>query len=66
MVDAWGVIAGPQVVAVTDSVWVKGNKLFIKVTSSPWRHELHLQRMQWKMKLNEHLEGDFVDEVIFR
>jgi predicted nucleic acid-binding Zn ribbon protein len=66
MVDAWGIVAGPQVIAVTDSVWVKGNKLFVRITSSTWRHELHLQRQQWKSKLNEYLEGDFVDEVIFR
>ena len=66
MVDAWGIVAGPQVVAVTDTVWVRGGKLFVKVTSSTWRHELHLQRLQWRVKLNEHLGGDFVDEVIFR
>lgn len=66
MVDAWGAIAGPQVIAVTDSVWVRGGKLFVKVTSSPWRHELHLQRSQWKRKLNEYLQGEFVDEVVFR
>ncbi|NNE36334.1 MAG: DUF721 domain-containing protein [Rhodothermales bacterium] len=66
MVDAWGIVAGPQVIAVTDRVWVKGSTLFVKVTSSTWRHELHLQRMQWKSRLNETLEGDFVDEVVFR
>ena len=66
MIDAWGEVAGPQVIAVTHSVWVKGRKLFVKVTSSTWRHELNLQRSQWKDRLNRHLEGEFVEEVVFR
>jgi predicted nucleic acid-binding Zn ribbon protein len=66
MIDAWAEVAGPKALAVTDAVWVKGSRLFIKITSSAWRHELHLQREAWRDKLNEHLGFALVSEVVFR
>lgn len=66
IIESWAEMAGPQINAVTDSVWMKNHVLFIKVTSAPWRHELHLRRDEWTRKLNDRLGRDFVHEIVFR
>lgn len=64
-IEAWAEVAGPQINGVTDSAWVKGQKLYVRITSSVWRHELHLRRRAWRDRLNEHLGNDLVKEIIF-
>ncbi len=66
MIEAWADLAGPQILAVTDSVWVRRGRLFVKLTSATWRQELHLQRSQWMRRINEHLGAELVKELVFR
>ena len=66
VVEAWAVLAGPQINGVTETAWMKGRTLYVKVTSAPWRQELHLRRRQWKKRLNEELGEALVEEVVFR
>ena len=65
-VEGWAILAGPQINAVTHTAWVKGRRLYVKIASSAWRHELHLQRRQWRRRLNDHLGADLVEEIVFR
>ncbi|HLT46403.1 MAG TPA: DUF721 domain-containing protein [Rubricoccaceae bacterium] len=65
-VEAWPELAGPTVAAVTEAVWMRDGRLFVKVRSAPWRHQLHLQREGWRRRLNERLGREVVDEVVFR
>jgi len=65
-VESWGEVAGPQINGVTNSAWVKGDVLFVKISSPSWRHALHVQRRQWRERLNEHLGADLVREIVFR
>jgi predicted nucleic acid-binding Zn ribbon protein len=65
-IEAWAEMAGPQINAVTDSAWVSRGKLFVKITSAAWRHELHLQRRAWRGRLNERLGKDLVEDIVFR
>jgi predicted nucleic acid-binding Zn ribbon protein len=65
-VEAWPELAGPTVAAVTESVWMRDGRLFVKVRSAPWRHQLHLQREGWRRRLNERLGREVVDEIVFR
>jgi predicted nucleic acid-binding Zn ribbon protein len=65
-VEAWPVLAGPTVAAVTESVRMRDGRLFVKVRSAAWRHQLHLQREGWRRRLNEHLGREVVDEIVFR
>ena len=65
-VEAWAHLAGPQINALTDRVWVNGGRLFVKVRSAPWRHQLHLQREAWRARLNEDLGREVVREIVFR
>ncbi|MCH8030756.1 MAG: DUF721 domain-containing protein [Bacteroidetes bacterium] len=65
-VDAWPMLAGPAIEQVTESVWVRDGRLFVKIRSAAWRHQLHLQRESWRDRINEHLGREVVDEVVFR
>lgn len=65
-VEAWPDLAGPTIAGVTESVWMKDGRLFVKVRSAAWRHQLHLQREGWRRRLNERLGREVVDEVVFR
>lgn len=65
-VETWAFLAGPQINAVTENVWMKGRTLFVKVRSAPWRHQLHLQRRAWCARLNQELGAEVVEEIVFR
>jgi predicted nucleic acid-binding Zn ribbon protein len=66
IVEAWATVAGPQINGVTDSAWVKYGVLYVKINSAAWRHELHLRREAWRKRVNDHLDDDLVDEIVFR
>ncbi len=66
VVEAWAMLAGPQINNVTESVWMKGTRLFVKIRSSAWRQELHLQRQQWRERLNKELGQELIHEIVFR
>ncbi len=65
-IEAWYQIAGPTINEVTESVWIERKKLLVKVSSSVWRQELHLQRRAWLQRLNEKAGDYVVQEIIFR
>ena len=65
-VEAWAMLAGPQINGVTHSAWVKGDRLYVKLTSATWRQELHLRRREWRDRLNEQLGKELVQEIVFR
>lgn len=66
VVEAWATLVGPRVNNVTESVWMQGRKLFVKIRSAAWRQELHLQREDWRTRLNDELGKDLVHEIVFR
>lgn len=65
-IEVWATLAGPQINGVTQSAWVRGDKLYVKITSAAWRQELHLRRGQWQERLNEQLGDELVREIVFR
>lgn len=66
VIETWAAVAGTKINSVTESAWMKGSTLYIKITSAAWRQELHMNRRQWRERLNGALESDPVDEIIFR
>lgn len=66
VVDAWFEISGPAVSAITESIWVSSGRLFVKVSSPTWRHELNLQRDEWRDRLNDHVGSRVIREIVFR
>ncbi len=66
VVEAWAVVAGPQICAVTENARYQDGSLQVQLTSAVWRHSLHAQRSAWRSRLNEELGGNLVHEIIFR
>lgn len=66
VVETWASVAGAEVNSVTESVWMDDATLYVKITSAPWRQELHLHRGEWREQLNEALDKELVDEIVFR
>ena len=66
VVEAWPLLVGPTISAVTEQVWMRDGVLHVKVRSAAWRHQLQFQRVQWRDRLNEHVGRDVVTDVAFR
>jgi predicted nucleic acid-binding Zn ribbon protein len=66
VVETWATLAGPQINGVTESVWMKGKTLYVKIRSSAWRQELHMKRREWRRRLNSELGREVVEEINFR
>jgi predicted nucleic acid-binding Zn ribbon protein len=66
VVETWAAVAGTDINSVTESVWMKGSTLYVKITSAAWRQELHMNRRKWRQRLNGELETDLVEEIVFR
>jgi predicted nucleic acid-binding Zn ribbon protein len=64
-VDTWAEVAGPTIAGVTERAWMRDGRLFVKLRSAPWRHQLHLQREAWRDRLNHQLGRPIVGEVVF-
>ncbi|MGB3541353.1 DUF721 domain-containing protein [Rubrivirga sp.] len=65
-VEAWPVVVGEAIANVSEQVWMRHGVLHVKVRSAAWRHQLQFQREAWRDRMNEHLGGSVVDEVVFR
>ncbi len=65
IIEAWAALAGATINGVTDKAWVKGGRLYIRITSAAWRHELHLRRQAWRTRLNHQLGDELVQEIVF-
>ena len=65
-VEAWPILAGEAIAGVTEQVWMRHGTLYVKVRSAPWRQQLQFQRAAWRVRMNEHLGREVVDEVLFR
>lgn len=66
VIETWANVAGTEINGVTESAWMKGSTLYVKVTSATWRQELHMNRRKWRERLNGALESELVDEIVFR
>jgi len=66
IIDAWFAVAGEYVKRNTTRTWIKKEgHLFVKVRSSAWRHELHMQRNLWRARINEEIGKDLVSKITF-
>lgn len=66
VVETWAALAGTEINSVTESAWMKGSTLYVKITSAAWRQELHMNRRKWRERLNGTLDAELIDEIVFR
>lgn len=62
----WPDIVGRTIAEKTINLRFEGNKLFIKMASSIWRQEVHIQRYTIQNKLNESVNAKVVSEIIVK
>jgi predicted nucleic acid-binding Zn ribbon protein len=66
IIEAWAVLAGPEINAATEGAWIRGGKLYVKITSSVRRQQLHMRRTLLRDRLNQAVGKDVVREIVFR
>ncbi len=64
--ETWRAVAGVQSARVTRRVRMQKGVLTVYLTDATWRHALHAQREDWRVRLNEALGEDVVSEIVFR
>lgn len=65
-IETWAFIAGPKINGITDRVAVRNGKMYVQIQSASWRQQLHMQRTEWKDRLNRELGEEIISEIVFR
>ncbi|CAN5563724.1 DUF721 domain-containing protein [soil metagenome] len=65
-VEEWAHLAGAPINGVTDKVSVRNGVLYVHLRSASWRQQLHMQREQWRDRLNARLGSAVISEIEFR
>ena len=62
----WSELLGKNVDRATRSIYVKDNKLFVKLHSSVMRNELAMMKGEILQKLNEKVGMQVIEDIILR
>ena len=61
----WGVVVGDVVSEVTKAEKVEAGTLVVRVETSVWRQELHMQKREIIKKLNKKIGTNAIKEIRF-
>lgn len=61
----WELIVGKPIAARTSEVYVKKNKLFLKLTSAPLKKELLITQKKLIEIINQFAQQDLISEIVF-
>ena len=61
----WGVVVGDVVSEVTKAEKVEAGTLIVRVETSVWRQELHMQKGEIIKKLNKKIGTNAIKEIRF-
>lgn len=62
----WPEVVGDNINGVTKNLRFEGDKLFVKVESEVWRHEIHANRFSIVKRLNDKVGSKVVKEIVVR
>lgn len=65
VVGDWEALVGPHISRVARPVRVRGDTLFVEVTSASWRMELSMMRPQLMRKLNAGKRRGRIEKIVF-
>ena len=63
--ELWNVIVGDVISQVTSAEKVDSGTMFIKVDSSVWRQELHMQKEELVKKINNKIGTNAIRDIRF-
>lgn len=62
----WANIVGERIAQQTKELHYEGSKLIVRMNSSLWRHEVHVQRFAILTKLNQSVQDDVISELVIK
>lgn len=65
VVASWEKVMGKAVAMKTQQVYVSNNKLFVRLSSAPLKHELFMAKTRVLENLNAEVGEDIIKEVVF-
>jgi len=66
LIDTWEELMGKTISRATKKIYIKDGKLFVVISSSVIRNELHMLKQEIVRKLNEKAGEDIITELILR
>jgi hypothetical protein len=64
--NAWGKVMGRNIAALTQTAYMRGDKLFVHLKSSVLRNELMMHRSKIINAINLHLGAEIVKDIILK
>ncbi|SEU02035.1 DUF721 domain-containing protein [Hymenobacter actinosclerus] len=65
VVASWEKVMGKAVALKTQQLYVSNNKLFVRLSSAPLKHELVMAKTKVLANLNAEVGEDIIKEVVF-
>ena len=66
LVNSWESVVGKTISRTTRDIYIKEKKLYVHLSSSVARHELHMLKDELLKRLNELAGEELIDEIILR
>jgi predicted nucleic acid-binding Zn ribbon protein len=66
VIECWEDLMGKTISRSTKKIYIKDSKLFVVVSSSVVRNELHMLRQEIVRKLNERAGEDIITDLVLR
>ena len=66
VIEVFSEIMGPFLMKKVKSVYVNQNKLFLQLTSAPFKEEIKMQKTVLVQQINKKLNNDFLKDVVVR
>ncbi len=66
ILSLWPEVVGSSIALQCRDLYFKGSTLYVHVSSSAWRHELHMQRFAIMKRLNEEVKEEIIREIIVK
>ena len=63
VMEAWEMVMGKGVMSYTESIYLKNNTLYVKLTSSTWREELGYGKNKIVKMLNNSLNNALIKSI---
>jgi len=66
VIECWEELMGKTISRATKKIYIKESKLFVVISSSVVRNELHMLKQEIVRKLNERAGEEIITELVLR
>jgi predicted nucleic acid-binding Zn ribbon protein len=66
LIESWEELMGKTIFRATKQIYIKESKLFVVISSSVIRNEIHMLKQEIVRKLNEKAGEDIITELVLR